>query len=265
MTKKITILILLLLFVAVTAAKADPVVKQFYFKKETTLPYPGIHTLRFSLWDAETDGTMVWSEEKLVSLTKSFIKTYLGDTNTLDGVVFSQQLWVQVEKKKGDGTYRIIGERDILGMVPYALWSETSGVKLESQYKGGTTTTNRTTADRFTAWNYATSTPGLYMIIMELGGVRNSTANTYVQFQLYNETTNSIIDPPPDSIYLWWDYFMTSANTNYPISRTFIWNKQGTTLETIGIRWKVTAGTATVVDFSTDGWTLSIKALRLGG
>jgi len=50
------------------------------------------------------------------------IKTYLGDETPLDGVDFSQQLWVMVEQKRKDGTYKVIGTLEKLGAVPYALW-----------------------------------------------------------------------------------------------------------------------------------------------
>lgn len=85
------------------------------------------YTIKFSLWDSAMDGGELWSEEKSISLTGPKMKTYLGEVNGLEGVDFSRQLWVQVERRKADGTYRPLGGREALGVVPYALYSESSG------------------------------------------------------------------------------------------------------------------------------------------
>ena len=107
-------------------AWADPVIREIYYQKKTTLAFPRTYTLLFSLWDAEAGGTKVWDEEKRVMLTSSTLKTYLGDATPLNAEDFMAQLWVQVERKKGDGTFQQVGTRDRLGVVPYALWSEIS-------------------------------------------------------------------------------------------------------------------------------------------
>jgi hypothetical protein len=57
-----------------------------------------------------------------MKVTGSTIKTYLGDKTPLDGVDFSQQLWVKVEQKRKDGSYKVVGAMVRLGVVPYALW-----------------------------------------------------------------------------------------------------------------------------------------------
>jgi len=110
-----------------TFAIADPVIKEIYYQKKTSLAYPATYTFRFSLWDAEVGGNEVWFEEKPLKLTSNLIKTYLGDIEPLDSVDFSLQYWVQVDRKKKDGTYVPVGVRQTLGVVPYALFS-TSGV-----------------------------------------------------------------------------------------------------------------------------------------
>jgi hypothetical protein len=97
-----------------------------YYQKKTTLP-PKTFDFTLSLWDAETGGVEVWSEEKELTLTGGILKTYLGDIASLGGVDFSTQLWVQVERIKKDGTPIVIGARDMLVIVPYALYSEVSG------------------------------------------------------------------------------------------------------------------------------------------
>jgi hypothetical protein len=83
------------------------------------------YALRFSLWDAESGGNMLWQEEKTLKATRSVIQTYFGEENTIEWIDFSHALWVQVEKKLHNGTYIQIGERDELSGVAYAMWALT--------------------------------------------------------------------------------------------------------------------------------------------
>jgi len=126
----------MVLFVSGSNTFAASVLTEIAYTKTTTLSYPAKYTILFSLWDDESAGSEVWSEEKTISLTGTKIKTSLGDTIPLTDVDFSQQLWVQVERKKADGTYKVLGLRDRLGVVPYALWSE----KSSSSAQGGSVT-----------------------------------------------------------------------------------------------------------------------------
>jgi len=113
--------VLLLIGVSV---QADPVENLIQYTKQTTLAYPKTYSMRFSLWDADTLGISVWSEEKLINLKSSKLTTYLGDTTTLAGVVFSQQLWVQVERwKASTSTWVPVGLRDTFSVAPYAAWA----------------------------------------------------------------------------------------------------------------------------------------------
>jgi len=117
---------LLILFVS-GGTLADPVVKQIYYQKKTILAVPNTYTFKFTLWETESGGAIpVWEEVKKLALTTSTLKTYLGDVNPLDGVDFSQQLWVQVERK-AKAKYMAVGPRDAFALAPYALWSEVSG------------------------------------------------------------------------------------------------------------------------------------------
>ena len=68
------ILLVLFLFLTATSSWADPVVKQIYYQKKTTLP-PKTFDFTLSLWDAETGGVEVWSEEKELTLTGGILKT----------------------------------------------------------------------------------------------------------------------------------------------------------------------------------------------
>jgi hypothetical protein len=120
----ITIMALCLIFYGLPLAWGDPVTQELYFTMKTTLTADATYNFRFSLWDDDTvgSGTMVWSEEKSVKLKGVKIITYLGDTTPLDGIDFSQQYWVQVERKKKTG-FAVVGIRTMLGIAPYAMWA----------------------------------------------------------------------------------------------------------------------------------------------
>jgi hypothetical protein len=115
----------LFVLLAVVSAWGDPVSRELYYSKKTPLSYPATYTLRFSLWNDVIGGTEAWSEEKPLKLASPTLKTHLGDAASLDGVDFSQQLWVQVERKKNNRTYVLFGQRDTLGIVPHAMWAIT--------------------------------------------------------------------------------------------------------------------------------------------
>jgi hypothetical protein len=139
MKRKIFVVSILMVLVGATVAWGEPIAKEIYYQKKTTLAYPATYTFRFSLWDAVDVGTgvSVWEEEKQVKITSALIKTYLGDDTSLDPADFSKQLWVQVERKKKDGTYVILGTRDKLRASPYALYGGTGGYVTVSSLAGG--------------------------------------------------------------------------------------------------------------------------------
>ncbi len=127
MKAKLLFLVSVVLFVIATSVLAAPL-QLIPYTKKTTLAYPKDYTLRFSLCDDPVAGSCAyWSEEKIVSMTNAKIMTNLGDTVALSGVDFSQQYYVQVEKKKKNGIYKMVGARDMIGVVPYAMWSATGG------------------------------------------------------------------------------------------------------------------------------------------
>jgi hypothetical protein len=124
MNTKVLFLVILMLFVGVAEVLADPVAMELPYQTNTTLAYPKSYSMMFSLWTAETvgEGTEVWSEEKPIALKSSKISTILGDVTPLDAGIFSQQLWVQVERKR-HGDWVVLGTRDKLRASPYALGS----------------------------------------------------------------------------------------------------------------------------------------------
>jgi hypothetical protein len=89
------------------SAWAYPVEKQVKYSKKTDLvaTWPVNWTFRFSLWDSDIGGSEVWSENKQITMQSNVINTNLGNTESLDGVNFSQQLWVQVEKYNSKKVY----------------------------------------------------------------------------------------------------------------------------------------------------------------
>ena len=116
---------LVLMFWLVSPIWSAPMKPVLSYSKVTTGMGNKSYTIRFSLWDADESGNMVWGEEKTLTTKKSVINTYLGEVNSLQGVDFSQALWVQVEIREKDGTYKLVGERDELTGVPYAMWALT--------------------------------------------------------------------------------------------------------------------------------------------
>ena len=124
-------LMFLLIGIGADYSMADPVTQSFFYSKKISvrgLPTTTtVRTLRFSLWDSDIGGNEIWFEEKDVKISNSKIKTYLGDTVSFNGVDFSEQYYIQIDMKRNNGSYKSLGSREMLGVVPYALWSENSG------------------------------------------------------------------------------------------------------------------------------------------
>ena len=125
----IMILVAMVLVLTGVWAQADPVENIIQYSKKTTLAYPNTYTMIFSLWLDESStlpADEVWSEKKSIQLKSATLKTFLGDTEPLDAVDFSQQLWVQVVKVNKSGTFKLLGTREKLAAATYALWSPSS-------------------------------------------------------------------------------------------------------------------------------------------
>ncbi|KAF0219538.1 MAG: hypothetical protein FD174_1998 [Geobacteraceae bacterium] len=126
-----TIAALLLLAWTAVAGAALVDAKLFYQKKLTAAPTSSTTTTNvtftYTLWDSDAlgSGTQKWIEIKNIPVTSTtrLVSTYLGDVNPLLPADFNQQLWVQVEANG-----QVLGTRDKLAVVPYALFSATSDV-----------------------------------------------------------------------------------------------------------------------------------------
>ncbi|HXX33803.1 MAG TPA: hypothetical protein VEM15_04930, partial [Thermodesulfobacteriota bacterium] len=127
---------LTLLFIAILA-QAEPVQKVIPYSKKVPISFFKI-AYRFSLWDAETGGNELWSEEKELKERGGLLTTDLGDTVPLDSVDFSQQLYVQVEREVR-GNFILIGTRDTFYIAPYAIWAASpAGPKGDTGATGAT-------------------------------------------------------------------------------------------------------------------------------
>ena len=128
MKKAVPVFSILAAVLIVSLAWGAAVDTEISYKKKTAIVGPVQKTFRFSLWDAETGGNMIWSEQKKAPVNATgYITTLLGDTEPLNPADFSQQLWVQVDNVKAGPTYVPIGARDKFVVVPYALHSLSSG------------------------------------------------------------------------------------------------------------------------------------------
>lgn len=114
---------LLVLVALPVLAGAAEVAMELPFSRRVSLASPARYTLRFSLWKEASGGSApVWSEEKRLPVKGGKVSTRLGSVTPLDAASFGEQVWVQVERKVGDG-YRKLGARTMLRVVPCAIWS----------------------------------------------------------------------------------------------------------------------------------------------
>ncbi len=130
--KLLAVILSVLSFMSFSTVFAEPVTKEVYYEKNVTIQdTKKDQNFLLSLWDAETGGNRLWFEEKRLLVKSGRIETFIGDSNSLDNVDFSQQMWIQVELKEKNNRYTVLGKRDMLGVVPYALWSDSLGTLLQ--------------------------------------------------------------------------------------------------------------------------------------
>ena len=87
------------------------------------VPLEGPYTLTFRLYDAETVGTVKWQEAQLnVTLAGGHFSVLLGQVQSLDGVDWSQPLWLSVQVN-GEPE---LAPRQRITSVPLAIRAETA-------------------------------------------------------------------------------------------------------------------------------------------
>ena len=80
-------------------------------------PLNGIHVLRFSLFDDETGGGEVWTEQHSLDLEAGYYSVVLGSTSPLDDLLFDgTDLWLELEVNADT-----LSPRQVIVSVPYAL------------------------------------------------------------------------------------------------------------------------------------------------
>ncbi|RKZ25395.1 hypothetical protein DRQ29_06380, partial [bacterium] len=106
-----------LLFVSVLFAIPGQINYQGKLTDASGVAIDGTHNLTFALYDAETDGTLLWQEShSSVSVNKGLFDVILGESNPLpDTLDFSAQYWLQITVDGEDLSPRIP-----LTSVPYA-------------------------------------------------------------------------------------------------------------------------------------------------
>ncbi len=104
--------------------RAEAVSKEILFSARLSLKVPKTYTLRFSLWDSQNEGAMLWSEQKSFKMKSKKISHNLGSVDTVNNPLspsyFSMQLWVQVDKSGKSGKWSRIGKRSKLPLHSYA-------------------------------------------------------------------------------------------------------------------------------------------------
>jgi hypothetical protein len=89
---------------------------------DTGDPLPGEHTMRFRIYDAASDGNLLWSEEQEVTADDMGVVSVILGTESVIDITFDTACWLEVEV---DG--EILTPRRQMASVPYAFRSMSSG------------------------------------------------------------------------------------------------------------------------------------------
>ena len=87
----------------------------------TSLPKPdGPYTITFKIYDAETDGSLIWSEAQVVTVTRGLFNVLLGSSTALSASDFDgTSRWLELEVEG-----ETLSPRMRFGSVPYAIQAE---------------------------------------------------------------------------------------------------------------------------------------------
>ena len=134
MKKRIALFAVVIFLLGTALSWAVDVEKSIYYQKTLTQKLKCTVTepcsFTFSLWDAETGGTELYTETAFESVPKTKVLTHA--IGPLSGINFSQQIWVEVETNINGFDTIISGDlflgttRDKFLVAPYAMWSEVS-------------------------------------------------------------------------------------------------------------------------------------------
>ncbi len=125
---KLTLLLTAATVVAASTAWAVPMqlAHQGRLLDADSVPLDGSHTLGFALYDAELDGTVIWSEDVEALMTGGFYSVVLGvdeADNPLDDLVLGGgPLWLELRVDSGEP----LEPRHQLLSVPYAVMAGTA-------------------------------------------------------------------------------------------------------------------------------------------
>jgi hypothetical protein len=129
MTKKAIVLGVAVLATMVGAARASAQVPamlpvQGFLTDTAGVPVEGSTMLTFALYDAETGGTMLYTEDQSLTLTAGRFSGAIGNAGTLDVSTFRDvnDVWVGITIEGGTELPRFE-----LGTVPYAAYAEYAG------------------------------------------------------------------------------------------------------------------------------------------
>lgn len=109
-------LALLLLPASLSAGIWDNMNYQGILVDSTGAKVDGLRSITFSLWDAETDGAMFWSEELLMQVVDGLVNVTLGDETPLSTLSGLDEYFLQIQVGSDSPMDRIK-----LTAVPYAL------------------------------------------------------------------------------------------------------------------------------------------------
>ncbi len=144
----------MMLLAGAASADASSILYQGLLRDSSgTAVSDGAYAMEFSIWDAATGGTMLWTESNgAVAVSEGAYLVLLGGSTPF-GALFADQdaLWLQVAADIGAGL-EVFGPRVPLNSAPYA-----KKVEHADHAATATTATHATTADSATNATHATS------------------------------------------------------------------------------------------------------------
>ena len=137
MKRAILILVGIVLFTGIASAEVPHLIRyQGYITDKNDPPQGlnGSYAMNFTLYDAETGGSSIWNEaydtDNKVDISEGQFSVLLGTINdTLEGVDWSQDLWISIEV---DGEE--MNERQRITSVPTAIYSDKAELAVNAEF-----------------------------------------------------------------------------------------------------------------------------------